>query len=164
MHSCTVWRAGFMPRGASRRGEGHLSCCRNAPHSGASSFWGLGCEVYRGTSLILQGYLADTVLKGERVQGAEHRCHGCRVSAPPGFSIGGSQGYLVHKNPPPPQDPTVGLCLGPCGGPREAGFSDERGTPVEGSGRGASRPWVHSEWYRCIFSSAAVQFVVQVFG
>ena len=27
------------------------------------------------------------------------------------------QGYLAHKKTPPPQDPKVGLCLGPCGGP-----------------------------------------------
>ena len=28
------------------------------------------------------------------------------------------QGYLAHKKQHPPQDPTVGLCLGPYGGPR----------------------------------------------
>ena len=30
----------------------------------------------------------------------------------------------------PPEDPTVGLCLGPYGGPREVGVSYERDTPV----------------------------------
>ena len=30
----------------------------------------------------------------------------------------------------PPQDPTVGLCLGPCGGPKGGGCSYERGTRV----------------------------------
>ena len=25
------------------------------------------------------------------------------------------QGYLAHKKKPPPQEPTVGLCVGPCG-------------------------------------------------
>ena len=32
---------------------------------------------------------------------------------------------------PPPKDPTVGLCLGPCGGPRGWMFSYKRGTRVE---------------------------------
>jgi len=36
-----------------------------------------------------------------------------------------SQGYLAHNKLPP----TVGLCLGPCGGPRGWVFSYERGTP-----------------------------------
>ena len=40
------------------------------------------------------------------------------------------QGYLAHEKTPPPQDPTVGVCLGPCGGPRGWMFSYERGTPV----------------------------------
>ena len=31
------------------------------------------------------------------------------------------QGYLAHKRPPPPYDPTSGLCLGPYGGPRGGG-------------------------------------------
>ena len=31
---------------------------------------------------------------------------------------------------PPPQDPTVALCLGTCGDPRGLGVSYERGTPV----------------------------------
>jgi len=41
------------------------------------------------------------------------------------------QGYLAHKKPQPPKDPTVGLCIGPYGGPREFAVSYERGTPVE---------------------------------
>ena len=28
------------------------------------------------------------------------------------------QGYLAYEKPPHPEDPTVGLCLGPYGGPR----------------------------------------------
>ena len=40
------------------------------------------------------------------------------------------QGYLAHKKQPPPQDPTVGLCLGPYGGLREVAISYKRGTPV----------------------------------
>ena len=40
------------------------------------------------------------------------------------------QGYLAHKKPPPPQDPTVALCLETYGDPRGVGVSDERGTPV----------------------------------
>ena len=36
------------------------------------------------------------------------------------------QGYLAHKK----LHPTVGLCLGPYGGPREVELSYERGTPV----------------------------------
>jgi hypothetical protein len=31
-----------------------------------------------------------------------------------------------------PEDPTVGLCLGPYAGPRGRAFSYERGTPVAG--------------------------------
>ena len=38
--------------------------------------------------------------------------------------------YLAHKNPPPPQNPTVAICLGSYGDPRGVGVSDERGTPV----------------------------------
>ena len=41
------------------------------------------------------------------------------------------QGYLTHKNPPPPKDPTIVLCLGTCGGPRGVGVSYGRGTPVD---------------------------------
>ena len=33
------------------------------------------------------------------------------------------QGYLAQKKTPPPQGPTVGLCLGPYGGPRGMGVS-----------------------------------------
>ena len=40
------------------------------------------------------------------------------------------QGYLAHKNPPPPQNPTVALYLGTYGGPRGVGVSYERGTHV----------------------------------
>ena len=40
------------------------------------------------------------------------------------------QGYPAHKKQPPPHDPTVGLCLGPYGGPGEVGVSCERGTPA----------------------------------
>ena len=32
----------------------------------------------------------------------------------------------------PPQDPTAGLCLDPCGGPKGVSVSYERGTPVHG--------------------------------
>jgi len=39
------------------------------------------------------------------------------------------QGYLAHKNPPP-QDPTVALCLGRHSDPLEVDVSYERGTPV----------------------------------
>ena len=39
------------------------------------------------------------------------------------------QGYLAHENPPP-QDPTVALCLGTCGDPMGVGVSYERGIPV----------------------------------
>ena len=54
------------------------------------------------------------------------------------FSIGHRtipvQGYLAHKKTPRPlEDPTVGLCLGSEGGPREVGVSYERGTPVGGT-------------------------------
>ena len=42
----------------------------------------------------------------------------------------GLQGYLAHKKQAPPQDPTVGLCLGPFDGPRGVGVSYELGTPV----------------------------------
>ena len=42
------------------------------------------------------------------------------------------EGYLAHKNPPSPQDPTVALYLGTCGDPRGVGLSYERGTPVGG--------------------------------
>ena len=38
------------------------------------------------------------------------------------------QGYLAHENPPPPQDPTVALCLGT--------YGDPRGTPVQRLRRG----------------------------
>ena len=31
------------------------------------------------------------------------------------------QGYLAHEKRRPPKDPSVGLCLGPYGGPREEG-------------------------------------------
>ena len=31
-----------------------------------------------------------------------------------------------------PQDPTVGLCLGPCGGPKGVDVVYERGTPAHG--------------------------------
>ena len=47
------------------------------------------------------------------------------------------QVYLAH-NPPPPWGPTVGLCLGPYGGPRGAPVSYERGTPVA-----LDAPWVY---------------------
>ena len=41
------------------------------------------------------------------------------------------QKYLANKNPPPPQVPTVALCLGTYGDPRGVGVSYERGTPVQ---------------------------------
>jgi hypothetical protein len=43
------------------------------------------------------------------------------------------QGYLAHEKPPPPQDPAVGLCLGPYDGPGEGCVSYERGTRVAGT-------------------------------
>ena len=44
----------------------------------------------------------------------------------------GVQGYLAHKKLPPPYDPTVGLYLGPCGGPGGGGaVSHKRGTRVD---------------------------------
>ena len=51
------------------------------------------------------------------------------------------QGYLAHETPPP-QDPTVALCLGFFDDPRGMGVSYERGTPArEESATGAtSRP------------------------
>ena len=38
------------------------------------------------------------------------------------------RGYLAHKKHPPPQDPTVGLCLGTYGDPVGLGVCYERGT------------------------------------
>ena len=44
------------------------------------------------------------------------------------------QGYLAHKNPPPPQEPTVALCLEFNGGPGGGvAVSYEQGTPVGGA-------------------------------
>ena len=40
------------------------------------------------------------------------------------------QGYVAQKNPPPPKDPTVSLCLGTYGDPRGVGVSREGDTPV----------------------------------
>jgi len=40
----------------------------------------------------------------------------------------------------PLQDPTIGLCLGPCGGPREVGVSYERGTPAPRRARAVQAP------------------------
>ena len=40
------------------------------------------------------------------------------------------QGYLAYKNPPPPEDPSVALCLGNFGDPRGVGVFYERGTLV----------------------------------
>ena len=37
--------------------------------------------------------------------------------------------YLAHKKRPPPQDPTVVLCLGTYGDPTEVGVSN-KGSPV----------------------------------
>ena len=54
-----------------------------------------------------------------------------RVDAPAPLSRG-VQGYLAHNPPPPPLDPTVGLCLGFWGVPGGWAFSYERGTPVGG--------------------------------
>ena len=52
----------------------------------------------------------------------------------------GLQGYLAHKNPPPPlgsqQDPTVGICLGTNGGPRGWAVSYERSTAAAKPGEG----------------------------
>jgi len=40
------------------------------------------------------------------------------------------KGVPRSKETAPPQDPTVGLCLGPHGSPRGGAVSYERGTPV----------------------------------
>ena len=40
------------------------------------------------------------------------------------------QRYLTYKNPPLPQDPTEGLCLGSYGDPRGVGVSYEREAPT----------------------------------
>ena len=45
-------------------------------------------------------------------------------------SLPSKQGYLAHKTPPPPWDPTVVLCLGTYGDPRGVGVSYERGIPA----------------------------------
>ena len=47
-----------------------------------------------------------------------------------GFSTRTLQGYLAHKNPPPPKEPTMALCLGTYGDPMGMVVSHERGTPV----------------------------------
>ena len=39
----------------------------------------------------------------------------------------------------PSEDPSIGLCLGPFGGPREGGRLPERGTPVHGIRRASLR-------------------------
>ena len=44
--------------------------------------------------------------------------------------------YFAQSKPPSPRtDPTVGPCLGSCGGPKGLGVFHERGTPVESSGQ-----------------------------
>ena len=40
-------------------------------------------------------------------------------------------GTSLIRNRPPPYDSTVGLCLGPYGGPGGGAFSDKQGTPVQ---------------------------------
>ena len=47
-----------------------------------------------------------------------------------GFEGVESTGVPRSQEPPPPQDPTVALCLGTYGDPRGVGVSYERGTPV----------------------------------
>ena len=42
----------------------------------------------------------------------------------------GAQGYLAHKKTPPPQDPTVALCLRTYGGAGGQGAPYEQGTPA----------------------------------
>ena len=48
------------------------------------------------------------------------------------------QAYLAHKRQPLPWDPTVGLCVGPYGGPNEVGVSYERGAPIATAGEARS--------------------------
>ena len=56
--------------------------------------------------------------------------HVCRIVHRSNAANGG-RGVPRSKETAPPQDPPVGLCLGPYGGPRGGGVvSDERGTPV----------------------------------
>ena len=45
-------------------------------------------------------------------------------------------GYLALKKHPQKENPTVGICLGPHGGPKGSAVFYERGTPrvVEGGG------------------------------
>ena len=43
------------------------------------------------------------------------------------------RGTSLMGNIPPPEDPTVALCLGTYSGPMGVGVSCERGTPVGGS-------------------------------
>ena len=50
----------------------------------------------------------------------------------------GLQGYFAPKTRPPPQDPTVGSCTGPYGGPRGGAVSYERGTPVSHACNGSN--------------------------
>jgi len=89
---------------------------------------------------------------------AATRYRGVDTCPPPRH--GTLQGYLAHKKHPP-QDPTVGLCLGPHGGPRWGGrflmsevplyahhgalgggaVSYERGTPVRSVPAPACEPW-----------------------
>ena len=46
-------------------------------------------------------------------------------------SLRGAAGVPRSRENDTPQDPTVGLCLWPCGGPRGWAFSSDRGTPVK---------------------------------
>ena len=55
---------------------------------------------------------------------------------------------LLIRFPPPPQDPTVGLCQGPHGGPRGGDGSYERGAPE------TELVWCHH--FKCLVSSTQV--------
>ena len=76
-------------------------------------------------------------LVGERSLDETQRLHGSEETTPDCCTV---QGYLDHKNSLP-QDPTAGLRLGPYGGPRGVGVSDERGTPANAA---AFAPWLRA--------------------
>ena len=67
-----------------------------------------------------------------RVRHSEWSTRGsCLHDVVPGASLSQLlQGYLAQKKAPPPQDPTVGICVGPYGGPKGGAFVYERVTPV----------------------------------
>ena len=53
------------------------------------------------------------------------------ATTPPLRKLVGVRDISLMRNPPPPQDPTVGLSLGPYGGSGGGGVSYERVTPVD---------------------------------